>query len=151
MKLDLSKQLIASVFITRKGKDVSLQDFVMELSYKKQLLTEEQVNLFVDICRTSGLLVDKGDTLQPGFNFTGVEVPLVFSFKPEEVLSSEGSSLIDRMLMAVDASGKINVEDATEKAREIQDFMKYMTFEIALLSVMREEGIDVAPFLEELS
>ncbi|EQD78868.1 hypothetical protein B1B_00491, partial [mine drainage metagenome] len=85
------------------------------------------------------------------FSFTGVEIPLVFTFSPEDVLSSEGTSLMDRMFNAIDASGKVSREQVTEKAREIQDFMKYMTFEIALLSVMREEGIDVTTFLEELA
>ncbi len=150
MKTDIAKQLIASVFLARKGRDITFQDFVKEISYKQQLLSEEQVKLFVEICMNSGLLSGNGEKISTNFSFTGVEIPLVFTFSPEDVLSSEGTSLTDRMLIAVDASGKVSREVATEKAREIQDFMKYMTFEIALLAVMREEGIDVTMFLEEL-
>ncbi len=151
MKIDLAKQVIASVFLSRKGKDVKRQDFVRELAYKQNILKEEQVNLFLDICVNSGILAESEEKLAANFSLAGVEIPLVFEFKAEELLVSDGTSLMDRMLEAAGQSGKISVDEATEAARRLQDSMKYITFEIALLCIMRDMGIDITTFLEELS
>ena len=53
------------------------------------------------------------------------------------------------MLDAISASGKMTKKEAISSSREIMEYMKLINFEIALMAVMSEEGIDISNFLKE--
>jgi hypothetical protein len=57
---------------------------------------------------------------------------------------------VDRILEAVSASGKMTKKDAISRAREVLKSVKYIPFELALISIMSDEGLDTRHFVEEI-
>ena len=75
-----------------------------------------------------------------------------FSVSGEELFSeSLERPLVDRLLEAVSASGKMTKKEAINRAREVLKSLRYISFETALLSVMSDESIEIQGFLQELS
>lgn len=153
MNKDLSRKLIAIVASGKKStQGYTEQDFVNNLSYKKNLLDPGTVKEFAEQAINEGLLVKKEKFLIPNFSTSGVIVPLDFSVTKEELFSeSRERPLVDRLLEAISASGKMTKKDAISRAREVLKAVKYVQFEIALLSIMSDEGIDTKSYLEELN
>ena len=58
--------------------------------------------------------------------------------------------LVDRLLDAASASGKLTKKEAMARAKDILKNMHYINFEIALLSVIIDEGIEAGQFLKEM-
>lgn len=153
MNKDLSRKLIAIVASSKKSSQgYTEQDFVNNLSYKKNLLDPDTVKEFTAQATNEGLLVKRENFLIPNFSTSGVIVPLDFSVTKDDLFSeSKERPLVDRLLEAISASGKMTKKDAITRAREVLKSVKYVQFEIALISIMSDEGIETKSFLEELS
>ena len=153
MNKDISRKLIAIVSSSKKSPlGFSEQDFVTSLSFKKNLLDPDTVKRFVEVAANEGLLVKRDKLYVPNFSTSGVIVPLDFSVSGEELFSeSLERPLVDRLLEAVSASGKMTKKEAINRAREVLKSLRYISFETALLSVMSDESIEIQGFLQELS
>ncbi len=149
---DLSRKLIAIVSASkRSAQGYTEQDFVTNLSFKKNLLDPDTVKEFISSATNEGLLVQRDKLFIPNFSTTGVIVPLDFAVSREELFSeSRETPLVDRILEAVSASGKMTKKDAISRAREVLKSVKYIPFELALISIMSDEGLDTRHFVEEI-
>ena len=152
MNKDLSRKLIAIVSSSKKStQGYTEQDFVNSLSFKKNLLDPDTVKEFISQASNEGLLVKREKFYIPNFSTSGVIVPLDFSVAKDELFSeSRERPLVDRILEAISASGKMTKKDAITRAREVLKSVKYVPFEIALLSIMSDESIETKQFLEEV-
>lgn len=152
MNKDIARKLIAIVASEKKNlSQYSKQDFVTTLSFKRSLMDPESVEKFVDKSAESGLLMSKEGSLSPNFSTSGIVVPLDFSVDMDELFSdSVEKPLVDRLLDAASASGKMTKKEAMARAKEILKNMNYLNFEIALLSVIIDEGIEADHFIREL-
>ena len=128
MNKDMARKLVAQVSSTRKGSlSFTMQDFITSLSFKKNLLDPETVKDFVESAVKEGLLVKKDENYLPNFSTSGVIVPLDFSVNKEELFQvSTDRPLVDRLLEAVSASGKMTKIEAISRAREVLQPMKYI-------------------------
>lgn len=153
MNKDLGRKLIAIVASSRKGSSAfSQQDFITTLSFKKNLLDPETVKEFLASAVKEGLLVHRDTSYVPNFSTTGIIVPLDFTITREELFQeSVERPLVDRLLEAISASGRLTKKEAISRAREILQSVKYINFELALLAVMSDEGIDIKDFLNEIA
>ncbi len=153
MNKDLARKLIAIVASEkRSSSQYTKQDFLTILSYKRSLLDPDAVEEFLEKGMDSGLLMKKNDGLSPNFSTSGIVVPLDFTVNREELFSeSVDKPLVDRLLDAATASGKLTKKEAMARAKELLKSMTYINFEIALLSVLIDEGIESDHFLKELS
>lgn len=152
MNKDISRKLIAIVSSSkRNAQGYTEQDFVNSLSFKKNLLDPDTVKGFILEAEKEGLLVRKEKLLLPNFSTSGVIVPLDFAVTKDELFSeSKERPLVDRLLEAISASGKMTKKDAISKARDVMKSVRYVPFEIALMAIMSDDGIEIKPFLEEL-
>lgn len=152
MNKDLSRKLIAIVASAKKSaQGYTEQDFVNSLSFKKNLLDPDTVKEFVEQASNEGLLVKREKFYIPNFSTSGVIVPLDFNVERGDLFTeSKERPLVDRILETISASGKMTKKDAIARAREVLKSVKYVRFEIALLSIMSDESIEIKPFLEEM-
>lgn len=152
MNKDLSRKLIAIVSSSKKSSQgYSEQDFVTTLSFKKNLLDPDTVKEFLSTAEKEGLIVRRDKLYVPNFSTSGVIVPLDFAITRDDLFSeSKERPLVDRLLEAISASGKLTKKDAISRAREVMKAARYIPFELGLLSIMSDEGIDVHQFMEEI-
>jgi hypothetical protein len=149
---DLSRKLIAIVSASkRSAQGYTEQDFVTNLSFKKNLLDPDTVKEFISAATNEGLLVQREKLYIPNFSTSGVIVPLDFSVTKDELFSeSKEAPLVDRILEAVSASGKMTKKDAITRARDVLKAVKYVPFEMALLAIMSDEGLETKSFVAEI-
>jgi len=152
MDKDTSRKLIAIAFSNRKGTDhCSKQDFITFLSFKRTLLDPESVERFISGSVKEGLLSEKDGSFYPTFSTAGIIVPLDFTVNVDELFSSsKDRQLVDRLLDAISASGKMTKKEAIAKSREVTANLKLINFDLALMAVMSDEGIDLKPFISEI-
>lgn len=152
MNRDIARKLIAIVSSSKRGTtEFSPQDFITNLSYKRPIISPESVQKFLGKSVDEGLLVKKNDKYVPNFSTSGIIVPLDFSITDDDLFSeSTEKPLVDRILEAASASGKLTKKEAISRARELLNHMKLINFEIALLSVLVDEGLDVSHFIKEV-
>ncbi|WP_075056921.1 DUF2240 family protein [Thermogymnomonas acidicola] len=148
----MARKLIAITANSKRDqKSFVQQDFVNVLSFKRALLSPDDVRRFVSESVREGLLVERDGRLLPNFSTGGVIVPLDFSVKPEELFAtSTDRPLVDRLLDEAVASGKFTKRQAIERAKQVQGNLKYVSFEMALMAALSDEGIDVRQYAREV-
>lgn len=153
MNKDLARQLVAIVASEkRNSSQYTKQDFVTVLSYKRSLIDPESVGEFLDKGVEAGILIKRNDSFSPNFSTSGIVVPLDFTVNSEELFSdSTEKPLVDRLLDAASASGRLTKKEAMSRAKDLLKSMTYINFEIALLSVIIDEGIDSDHFIKEIA
>lgn len=153
MNKDLARKLVAIVASEKRSvSHYSKQDFVTVLSYKRSLIDPEAVETFLKRGVESGILMEKDSSYSPNFSTSGIVVPLDFTVSSEDLFSdSVEKPLVDRLLDAASASGRLTKKEAMSRAKELLKNMTYINFEIALLSVVIDEGIDSDHFIKEIS
>ncbi|MEM0157033.1 MAG: DUF2240 family protein [Thermoplasmataceae archaeon] len=151
MNKDFARKLVAIVSNSKKGTAAyTQQDFITSLSFKKNLIDPETVKDFLETAVKEGILVRKDGGFVPNFSTSGIIVPLDFSVTRDQLFQDSGDRpLVDRLLEAISASGKLTKKEAIARAREVLQPLKYISFETALLSVMSDEGIDIKEYLNE--
>ena len=152
MNKDFARKLVAIVSNSKKGAAAyTQQDFITALSFKKNLIDPETVKEFLETAVKEGILVKKDSAFVPNFSTSGIIVPLDFSVTRDQLFQESGDRpLVDRLLEAISASGKLTKKEAIARAREVLQPLKYISFETALLSVMSDEGIDIKEYLNEM-
>ncbi len=153
MNKDLARKLVAIVASEkRSSSQYGKQDFVTILSYKRSLMDPESVEEFISKSVESGILMKKDDAFSPNFSTSGIVVPLDFTVDRDQLFSeSVEKPLVDRLLDAASASGKLTKKEAMARAKDLLRNMKFINFEIALLSVLIDEGVEAEHFIAEMS
>jgi hypothetical protein len=149
MNKDMARKLIALVAM-KKASGYTRSDFINILSFKRALLPPDVVERFIESSLNEKLMVEKEGKYVPNFSTEGVIVPLDFSVDVEELFSEAAEKpLVDRMLEAASASGKMTKKEAIIKARELLSGMQFIDFETAMVTVLSDAGIDVSSFVAE--
>ena len=149
MNKDMARKLIALVAM-KKAPGYTKSDFINILSFKRSLLPPEIVERFIDSAMNEKLIVAKDEKYVPNFSTEGVIVPLDFSIDVEELFSEAAEKpLVDRMLEAASASGKMTKKEAIIKARELLSGMQFIDFETAMITVLSNAGIEISSFVSE--
>ena len=149
MNKDLARKLIAIV-ASKKADGYSKSDFTNILSFKRSLLPPDNIDRFISVSLEDKLIVEKNGKYVPNFSTDGVIVPLDFSVNVDELFSEATEKpLIDRMLEAASASGKMTKKEAIIRAKELLSGMQFIDFETAMITVLSDSGIDVSPFVSE--
>ncbi|WMT51099.1 MAG: DUF2240 family protein [Ferroplasma sp.] len=149
MNKDMARKLIALVAM-KKAVGYSRSDFINTLSFKRALLPPDVVERFIEASLNEKLIVEKDGKYVPNFSTEGVIVPLDFSVDVDELFSEAAEKpLIDRMLEAASASGKMTKKEAIIKARDLLSGMQFIDFETAMVTVLSDAGIDISSFVAE--
>ncbi len=149
MNKDNSRKLIAIV-AARKMEGYTKNDFMTALSFKRTLIPPDLIERFIDGCLKDDLLIEKDGKYIPNFSTEGVIVPLDFSVNIDELFIDSGEKpLVDRMLDAVSASGKMTKKEAIIRAKEFLGNMQFIDFETALLTVLSDNNLDIKTFVLE--
>ncbi len=152
MDKDAARKLIAvTVFYSKKNTDLTAQDFVNSISFKRNLLPPDSVKKFIEKAVLEGLLVEKNGKLIPNFSTSGIIVPLDFTVKEDELFAqSKDKPIIDRILDAATASGKMTKKEAIARAHKLMETTKFMNFQTTLLAIMLDSDINISDFLKEI-
>lgn len=152
MNKDLARKVIAIAFSGKRSEaGLSLQEVTNVISFKKGLLSPEVIAKFMENAVTDGLLVLKENRYLPNFSTSGIVVPLDFSVSQESLFSeSPERPLVDRMLEAITASGRMTKKEAIAKARELTSTLRYLDFELALLAILSDNAIESTSFVKEI-
>ncbi|PYB68858.1 DUF2240 domain-containing protein [Thermoplasma sp. Kam2015] len=152
MDKDSARKLIAIVSADMKRPaSLTIQDFINVISFRRKMLPPDVVRKFVEVATAEGLLAKKGDAYSPNFSTGGVVVPLDFTVDEKTLFSSNADKpIIDRILDAAAASGKMTKKEAITRARSLMENTKYLSFQTVLLSVLVDENIDVSDFIREI-
>lgn len=149
MNKDISRKLIAIV-ANKKLEGYTKNDFLNTLSFKRALLPPDLIDKFITGCIEDKLLIEKNNKYLPNFSTDGVIVPLDFSVNVNSLFSdAEEKPLVDRLLEAASASGKMTKKEAIIKAKELLSGMEFIDFEIALLTVLSNNNININEFVKE--
>ena len=101
-------------------------------------------------CVENKLLMEKDGKYVPNFSTDGVIVPLDFRVDANSLFSNAGEKpLVDRLLEAVSASGKLTKKEVIIRAKELLENMEFIDFENALLTVLSDNNIDIGEFVRE--
>jgi hypothetical protein len=152
MNRDVARRIIALVATERKNSPNGLtrQDFITTIAYKRKLMDPDMIERFIQESIKESLLMEKENRIFPNFSTSGIIVPLDFQINPDQLFAENTDKpIVDRMLDAISASGKMTKKEAISSSREIMEYMKLINFEVALMAVMSEEGIDISNFLKE--
>jgi hypothetical protein len=149
MNKDMARKLIALVAM-KKASGYTKSDFINILSFKRALLPPDVVERFIESALNEKLIVEKDGKYVPNFSTEGVIVPLDFSINVDELFSEAAEKpLVDRMLEAASASGKMTKKEAIIKAKELLSGMQFIDFETAIITVLSDEGINTDSFVAE--
>ena len=149
MNRDDSRKLIAIV-AARKMESYTKNDFMTALSFKRTLMPPDMIEKFIEGCLGASLLIEKDGKYIPNFSTEGVIVPLDFVVDIDRLFIDSGEKpLVDRMLDAVSASGKMTKKEAIIRAKEFLANMQFIDFETALLTVLSDNNIDIKTFVLE--
>jgi hypothetical protein len=149
---DISRKIIAIAYSSKNRESgLTMQEITNAISFKRGLLSPDVLEKFIDMSVKEGLLVQKDKLYLPNFSTSGIIVPLDFSVDTEELFSEyPDRPVVDRMLDAITASGKMTKKDAISISKDLTNSMKYIDFEIALLAVMSDNSIENSSFLKEV-
>ena len=149
MNKDVSRKLIAIV-ANKKLDGYTKNDFLNILSFKRALLPPDLIDKFISGCVEDKLLMEKDGKYLPNFSTDGVIVPLDFRVDANSLFSNAGEKpLVDRLLEAVSASGKLTKKEVIIMAKELLTNMEFIDFETALLTVLSDNNIDIREFVRE--
>ncbi len=149
MNRDISRKLIAIV-ANKKLDGYTKNDFLNTLSFKRALLPPDLIDKFISGCVEDKLLMEKDGKYLPNFSTDGVIVPLDFRVDANSLFSNAGEKpLVDRLLEAVSASGKLTKKEVIIRAKELLENMEFIDFETALLTVLSDNNIDIGEFVRE--
>ena len=152
MNKDIARKLIATVAAERKNaNEFTEKDFVNVLSYKRKMLSENNIPKFIESARDIGLVSERSGKLIPNFNARGVIVPIDFVFTESELFEDRSEeSLMDRLVEAISASGKMSKKEAIAKMKEHLKEMEYIDNEERLISIMIDNSISIDDFREDI-
>ncbi|MCL4334846.1 MAG: DUF2240 family protein [Candidatus Thermoplasmatota archaeon] len=125
-------------------------DFVKELAFKRKLLPAEEIEKFVNKSVENKLLIQEGDKYKSNFVVTEYTIPLDFTVDLQDLYSDRERDFLDRVLETITSKGKIKAEDALKRAKDLTSYLRYIDFNIAILAVATEEGINVKEYLDEV-
>ncbi len=152
MDLVTGRKLISYAFRSKKGKsELSRQEFINEIAFKGKFLSEEDTARFIEEAVKAALISTDGNTITPMFSTSGIVIPLDFSVGAADLFAaSRDSPIAERMLDSLIVTGKLARQEALSKLRNLQGNMRYINYEIALLSLLTDYCVDTSEFLKEM-
>ncbi|MCL1811489.1 MAG: DUF2240 family protein [Methanomassiliicoccaceae archaeon] len=151
---------MAALFLN-KGKDVlTAKEFTMYVSLDLRWMPVRDADRLMNILIEKGLMSKAGDYLRPSINLSEVNVPV--AYRPSEglleilktnppkqpaVKKDDAPGLLPKLIREALGSGM-------EKGAFVAECNKIskradVDIEVAALMILRERGVDVAPFIEE--
>lgn len=152
MNKDIGRKLIAIVAAERKNtNEYTEKDFVNVLCYKRKILGEDKISKFIESAKEIGLVSEKSGKFLPNFNARGVIVPIDFVFTENELFEEKSEeNLMDRLLEAISASGKMSKKEAITKMKEHLQELQFIDNEERLISIMIDNSIKIDDFKEDI-
>ena len=152
MNKDIARKLIAIVASERKNtNEFTEKDCINVLSYKRKMINEENIPKFIESAKELGLFSVRSGKLIPNFNAKGVIVPIDFVFTENELFEEKGEeSLMDRLVEAISASGKMSKKEAIARMKTHLTELEFIDNEERLISIMIDNSISIDDFKEDI-
>lgn len=148
---------LAALFLN-KGKDVlTVKEFAMYVSLDLRWMQVKDANHLMEVFLKEGMLSRSGEYLKPAIDISSIDVPVAYrpsesllTILKENVPAPEPVANNDNVF-----SQLINmaVEQGMEKGTFISECNKIskrtnIDIEVAALMVLRDKGVDIAPYLD---
>jgi hypothetical protein len=153
MDKGIARKAISIVSLEKRDRaNISREDIVNILVFKRKMLKEESANRFIDECVQNGLISPNGKKFQINFNVSGVQIPIDFSFTEEELFeeNNEGPSLLDRLLEIAVLSGKMTKKDALTKIKNYLPNLSYVDNNVKLLVMLNDNFLNTKDIRKEI-
>ncbi len=152
MKEELER--CVTMLFRRKGRnELSEKEFLFSASIDLHWFPPADAQSLLDICRSEGLLKLENDYLRPDFDMASVDVPV--AFKPSrDILKRKPGKKPKEMeglfpkLMSMAETGGMERRRFISTCNSLQDRLD-VEIEVAGMLVLREEGHDVMPLVNE--
>ncbi len=153
----------AAAYFRSVGKDVTTSDeFVMTTSLELKWMSPSESKLLLKRLLELGLLNKKGDFIRTSSDLSGLDVPLAYKPSPELIKSlhepisvkkeekrTDSEPDLFHVLMEVALSNGIAAKDFVPSCSKIQKRLG-IDISVAALIVLRDNGLDIAPYIEKV-
>jgi len=135
----------------RKGKNIlSEKEFVFAASMDFRWFSPREAQVLLELGIRRGLLERTDGFVKPTFDYRQMDVPV--NFKPCKDILRDIEPDVSTFSQILDAIAKATGQkkrDIVARVNKMQDRMA-VDIEVAALAVAKEEGMDIAPFVEKV-
>lgn len=152
--------ICAAAYFRTMGKDVTTaEEFVMSTSLEMKWMSPSDSKLLLSMLISRGILIRKGDYIRPSSDLDGIDVPLAYKPSPELMESIRSKPKPVKEEAPAKDMFHVLMECAVKNGMAGRDFVqscnktsKRLGIDIgaAALIVMRDNGIDIAPYVEDV-
>ncbi|MCL4345527.1 MAG: DUF2240 family protein [Candidatus Thermoplasmatota archaeon] len=153
MDKNIARKAITIVSLERRDRaNISRDDIVNILVFKRKMIREESADKFINECLRDGLISKNGERFQINFNVAGVQIPIDFSFTEEDLFQEGGEepSLLDRLLEIAVLSGKMTKKDALANMKNYLEGLKYVDNNVKLLTMLNDNFVNTKDIRKEI-
>ena len=138
-----------ALLFKRKGKNIlSEKEFVFSASMDFRWFSPKEAQALLEMGIKRGLLERTDGMVKPAFDYKTIEIPV--NYRPCKDLLKEVEPDVSLFSLILDEMAKASGQkkrDLVAKVNRVQDRLG-VDIEVAALSLAKEMGIDVAPYLE---
>ncbi len=148
------KSGVALIF-RRKAKDLLTEkEFVFSASMDLRWFNYTDAMKFLELAISRNLLKREGKAVMPAFDHRKLELPATFRPSPDLLKSAPGGGGAAKetvFMRIVDAIAKASKQDRSSVISRINKKRELLRVdaEVLALLVAREDGLDIAPFMDE--
>jgi hypothetical protein len=138
-----------ALLFKRKGKNIlSEKEFVFSASMDFRWFSPKEAQALLEMGIKRGLLERTDGMVKPAFDYKTIEIPV--NYRPCKDLLKEVEPDVSLFSLILDEMAKASGQkkrDLVAKVNRVQDRLG-VDIEVAALSLAKELGIDVAPYVE---
>jgi hypothetical protein len=138
-----------ALLFKRKGKNIlSEKEFVFSASMDFRWFSPKEAQALLEMGIKRGLLERTDGMVKPAFDYKTIEIPV--NYRPCKDLLKEVEPDVSLFSLILDDMAKASGQkkrDLVAKVNRVQDRLG-VDIEVAALSLAKELGIDVAPYVE---
>jgi len=138
-----------ALLFKRKGKNIlSEKEFVFSASMDFRWFSPKEAQALLEMGIKRGLLERTDGMVKPAFDYKTIEIPV--NYRPCKDLLKEVEPDVSLFSIILEEMAKASGQkkrDLVAKVNRVQDRLG-VDIEVAALSLAKEMGIDVAPYLE---
>jgi hypothetical protein len=138
-----------ALLFKRKGKNIlSEKEFVFSASMDFRWFSPKEAQALLEMGIKRGLLERTDGMVKPAFDYKTIEIPV--NYRPCKDLLKEVEPDVSLFSLILDDMAKASGQkkrDLVAKVNRVQDRLG-VDIEVAALSLAKEIGIDVAPYVE---
>jgi hypothetical protein len=138
-----------ALLFKRKGKNIlSEKEFVFSASMDFRWFSPKEAQALLEMGIKRGLLERTDGMVKPAFDYKTIEIPV--NYRPCKDLLREVEPDVSLFSLILDDMAKASGQkkrDLVAKVNRVQDRLG-VDIEVAALSLAKEIGIDVAPYVE---